>query len=161
VLATVARPIGGADTAEALLDQLAQDAATLLRAHLPALLEGSARPEPQDEGKVTLAPKLSKEMARLDPSRPAADLHRQVRGLHPWPGTELDLGGEILKVVGVGGIQPSPGPAGTLVWDKAGAWLCCGDGRALELLTLQRPGKPIQPALQALQPRGVSGRWEV
>lgn len=161
VLATAVRPIGNSDTAEGLLDLLAQDAADLLQAHLPALLAGTARPEPQDEGRVTLAPKLTKEMARLDASRPAADLHRQVRGLHPWPGTELDLGGEVLKVVSVGRIQPAPGPAGTLVWDRAGAWLCCGDGQALELLSLQRPGKPIQPALQALQPRGASGRCEV
>jgi methionyl-tRNA formyltransferase len=38
-----------------------------------------------------------------------------------------------------------------------GAFLACGDGQALELTALQRAGKPVQPALQALQPWGAHG----
>lgn len=159
VLAQSARPILDTDTTEGLLDALAIDAAALLAQHLPALLSGTARPVVQDEGAVTLAPKLAKEMARLDPSRPAADLHRQVRGLHPWPGTELSTPEGVLKVLQVGAIRPHPGPPGTMTWGKAGAWLACSGGKALELLVLQRPGKPGQPALQALQPWGTDGVW--
>ncbi len=33
--------------------------------------------------------------------------------------------------------------------------------RALELTHLQRPGKPVQPALQALQPWGAEGVTQV
>ena len=56
---------------------------------------GTRRPPPQDAALATLAPKLDKAMARLDPGRPAADLHRQVRALQPWPGTELELAGTL------------------------------------------------------------------
>lgn len=156
VLAMSRRPITLEDDAPGLLARLAEDAGALLRAHLPALREGRARPLPQ-EGEATYAPKFTKDMARLDPTRPALALHRQVRALQPWPAVELDLEGHSLKVLAVGGLKPSPDAPGTLRWDRSGAWLTAGDGQALELTRLQRPGKPVQAALQALQPWGPAG----
>lgn len=161
VLAQVRRPITDQDGAEGLLAALAKDAAELLARHLASLLDGSARPEPQDATRMTLAPKLSKEMARLDCAEPAAALHRRVRALQPWPGSELTLDGQLLKVCAVGALRETPDPVGTLWWDRHGAWLAAGDGRALELTRLQRAGKPVQPALQALQPWGPEGNLRI
>ncbi len=158
VLAVTRRPIGLADTAEDLLGRLADDAAALLQSHLPLLLEGLAQPVPQEDALVTVAPKLSREMARLDFDRPALELHRQVRALQPWPGAECSAEGTVLKIGAVGDIRATEEAPGTLAWDRTGAWLAAGDGRALELTRLQRPGKPVQPALQALQPWGGQGR---
>jgi methionyl-tRNA formyltransferase len=157
VLARRRRPVTGADDAAGLLQALAGDAADLLTGHLPALAAGTARPEPQDPALATTASKLDKGMALLDPARPAVELHRRVRALQPWPGTELTLDGTVVKVCGVGGLRPDPQAPGTLAWDRRGAWLTAGDGSALELTLLQRPGKPVQPAPQALQPWGASG----
>lgn len=157
VLAQQARPISLEDDAEHLLPALARDAAALLLEHHAALLDGSARPRPQQAERMTLAPKLSKEMARLDPREPALSLHRRVRALQPWPGTELNFGGQSLKVCAVGALRPTDLAPGTLAWNRAGAWLTAGDGHAVELTLLQRAGKPVQPALQALQPWGAEG----
>lgn len=157
VLAMSRRPITMQDTSETLLAQLAGDAAALLGKHLPALLEGMAHPQAQNHAAATSAPKLTKEMARLEPFRPALELHRRVRALQPWPGAELLLENQSLKVIAVGSLKSSFDAPGTLRWDKAGAWLTAGDGQALELTHLQRPGKAAQPALQALQPWGMSG----
>lgn len=156
VLAHSHRAIGFEDTAESLLTALATDAADLLMDQLPLLLSGSAAPAEQVHGLATYAPKLHKEMGRLDWRRPAADLHRQVRGLWPWPGTELRVEGHLLKVCGVGALRACYREPGQLLWGREGAWLTTSDG-ALELTQLQRPGKPVQPALQALQPWGSSG----
>jgi methionyl-tRNA formyltransferase len=161
VLAQRRRPITLQDTAEGLLPALAQDAAELLQAQLPALLAGTGIPAPQDDALATLAPKLTKAMASLDPRRPAAELHRQVRALQPWPGAELTVAGTLVKVCAVGGLRPDPGRPGSLVWNRQGAWLTAGDGLALELTLLQRPGKPVQPAPQALQPWGAAGTAEI
>jgi len=157
VLAQRSRPVTPADDAEGLLAVLAADAAGLLLEHLPALAGGSARPRPQDPALATLAPKLHKGMSPLDPARPAAELHRQVRALQPWPGTELTVADTLVKVCGVGALRPDPSPPGTLAWTREGAWLTAGDGQALELTLLQRPGKPVQPGPQALQPWGAAG----
>ncbi len=151
------RAILDTDTAEGLLAQLAEDAAALLERNLAKLLAGQGSPKAQDEERVTLAPKLTKAMAALDPTRPALELHRQVRALQPWPGVECTLENVVVKVYGVGALRPSVAAPGHLAWDRGGAWLTAGDGLALQLTHLQRPGKPVQPALQALQPWGGSG----
>jgi methionyl-tRNA formyltransferase len=157
VAAVCRRPIRTEDTAEGLLGQLAEDAAGLLRQHLSQLRTGTLGTERQDDAQATLAPKLDRAMSRLDFSHPAEALHRQVRALQPWPGVEFTLEGTPVKVCGVGGLKPSGLAPGMLAWDKQGAWLAGGDGQSLALTHLQRPGKPIQPALQALQPWGASG----
>jgi methionyl-tRNA formyltransferase len=161
VLAQRARPISAEDTAEGLLEILARDAAGLLLERLPSLEQGTAAPRPQEGALATLAPKLHKGMALLDPARPAAELHRQVRALQPWPGTELAVDGTPVKVCAVGALRPDPRPPGTLAWDRRCAWLAAGDGWALELTLLQRPGKPVQPAPQALQPWGAAGQTTI
>jgi methionyl-tRNA formyltransferase len=158
VLGVSRRPISMADTAEGLLAALAEDAGRLLQDHIPVLLAGEARPVPQDDAFVTLASKLDRSMSHLDFARDACSLHRQVRGLHPWPGVEFKLEDTTLKIHAVGGVKPCREAPGTLRWDKEGTWLTAGDGHALELLQLQRPGKPVQPSLQALQPWGAAGK---
>jgi methionyl-tRNA formyltransferase len=157
VVAFSRRAIGLEDTAEGLLCALSEDAASLLRERLPQLLAGSAETTAQVDALATLAPKLSREMARVDFTRSAWELHRQVRALHPWPGVEVTLEETVVKVCGVGGLKPSDLAPGTLRWDRGGAWLTAGDGQSLELTFLQRSGKPVQPALQALQPWGGVG----
>ncbi len=161
VLAMSRRPITFADTSEALLPELAEDAAALLMEYLAALLGGTSTPQPQDPSAATFAPKLSKEMARLDMSRAALELHRRIRALQPWPGSELMLEGQAIKVIAVGTVKPSLDAPGTLRWDPSSTWLTAGDGQALELAQLQRPGKPIQPASQSLQPWGAKGTFLV
>jgi len=48
---------------------------------------------------------------------------------------------------------------GTLSWSHGeGVWLTAGDGYAVEIVSLQRAGKGIQAALQALQPWGHQGQ---
>lgn len=156
VLAQSHRAINFQDTAEGLLAVLSVDAAELLMDQLPLLLSGAGRPLEQQHDLATYASKLRKEMGRLDWRHPASALHRQVRALWPWPGSELQLEGQTLKVCGVGALRPCYRDPGQLWWGKEGAWLTTPDG-ALELTQLQRPGKPVQPALQALQPWGASG----
>ena len=156
VLAQSRRPIGQEDTAESLLAALSKDAADLLMDQLPLLLCGCGKPAEQRHELATYASKLRKDMSPLDWRRPAADLHRQVRALWPWPGSELQMEGQALKVCAVGALRTCYRDPGQLLWGKEGAWLTTPEG-ALELTQLQRPGKPVQPALQALQPWGASG----
>ncbi|HJW71290.1 MAG TPA: methionyl-tRNA formyltransferase [Geothrix sp.] len=150
------RAINHDDTSESLLEALAQDAAALLLDQLPLLLSGTAAPAEQDHDRATYASKLNKDMGHLDWRRPAAELHRQVRALWPWPGTEFRMEDQALKVCGVGLMRTCYREPGQLLWGKEGAWLTTGEG-ALELTRLQRAGKPVQPALQALQPWGATG----
>ena len=156
ILAQTKRRLTGQETSDQLFSALAQDAADLLIANIPALLSGAAA-FPQDNTLATYAPKLKKEMARLDLSKDPITLHRQIRALQPWPGAEIQIEGSTVKIMSVGEIAPSDNPPGTLRWGKGGTWLTVGGNRAIELLVLKREGKPPMPSDRALQHFGKCG----
>ncbi|MDO9083417.1 MAG: methionyl-tRNA formyltransferase [Humidesulfovibrio sp.] len=82
--------IADSDHAGALHDELAELGAEALIEALTRLPHGRLLNMPQDEARVTYAPKLAKDEGRLDWSREAADLHNHIRAMHPWPGASFD-----------------------------------------------------------------------
>jgi methionyl-tRNA formyltransferase len=54
---------------------------------------------PQDETLVTYAPKLTKEMGKIDWKKTARSIIDQVRGLQPWPGAYTFYNGKMLKII--------------------------------------------------------------
>ncbi len=126
-------PIGPRTTAAELHDVLAAMGAELI---LQALQNPPAPLLQPSEG-ATYAAKLTRDSGRLDWTKPATYLDRQVRGLTPWPGTWAMLGTEILKVLRA---EPTSGCGlpGTVL-DPA-LLVACGEG-ALRLLRVQRPGR--------------------
>ncbi len=132
-------PITSETTAPALQATLAQLGADLLKAHLDAIAHGTLPAIPQPDAGVTLAPKIEKAEARLDWSRPAVELERQIRAFTPWPGATFTLGAEEIKVLAAT-VRPTPHTAapGTLLAE--GLTFACG-ADALQLLTVQRPGR--------------------
>ncbi|HQT47098.1 MAG: methionyl-tRNA formyltransferase [Acidocella sp. 20-63-7] len=128
-----ATPIGKHDTAADLHDRLAEIGARLALAAL------SSRPTPhkQDADMATYAPKLSREDARLNFTKPAAELERQIRAYHPWPGSLALLGEMVIKFLSAE-VVPGHGIPGEILDDKL--TIACGEG-ALRPLKLQRAGK--------------------
>jgi len=126
-------PIGSRTTAAELHDTLAELGARLI---LRALAE-APDPVPQPDQGVTYAPKLTKADGRIDWTRPAAALDRQVRGLLPWPGAWTSVRGETWKVLEAVP-EPGAGAPGTALDDAL--LIACGEG-ALRLLRVQRPGR--------------------
>jgi methionyl-tRNA formyltransferase len=102
ILAQSTVPIGPLETTGELHDRLAQDGAGLVLRVLEMLGAGTAVETPQDDSLATMAPKLSRESAKLDFSLPAQVLARKIRGLHPWPGCRVALcdalGAEVARV---------------------------------------------------------------
>jgi len=98
VLRQRAIPIKDNETAGELSQRLAVLGAELLIETLPGYLSGRIVPQPQDDAAATYAAILSKEDGRLDFSRPAAELERQVRAFQPWPGAFFNWHGLTVKV---------------------------------------------------------------
>ena len=84
-------PIGELETAGELHDRLGEDGVGLLLGVIADLAAGRAVEAEQDHAAATLAPKLSRESAKLDFARPAAEVARQIRGLSPWPGCRVQV----------------------------------------------------------------------
>jgi methionyl-tRNA formyltransferase len=90
ILLQRALPIRPSDTAQTIHDELAELGAELLVEALEMLREGALVPMEQDHRLATCAPKLEKGEGRIDWDRPAREVHNQIRGLYPWPGSYYD-----------------------------------------------------------------------
>lgn len=91
ILAQSAIMIGEVETAGELHDRLAKDGVGLMLKVVEDLAAGTAVETPQDDSLATIAPKLSRESARLDFSRTADEVARRIRGLYPWPGCRIRI----------------------------------------------------------------------
>ena len=136
-------PIGPMTTAADLHDQLADLGARLT---LRALAENPP-PRPQPDQGAIYAPKLTKEDGRLDWTKDAATIDRQIRALNPWPGTTTTLAGEPLKILAATLISGN-GPPGVLQDDQ----VTTGAG-ALRLTRVQAPGRAAMAATEYLRGR--------
>jgi methionyl-tRNA formyltransferase len=140
--------IGARETAGELTDRLARHGAEAIQEAL-ANLKGLT-PRVQDGALASYAPKIAKSEARIDWSRPAADIDRQVRAFNPAPGAETTLGGQALKIWGAVP-EAGSGVPGTVL-DGAGEALrvACGSG-VLAITSLQRAGSKRLEAAQFLR----------
>ena len=92
---------------------------------------------PQPAEGVTYAPKILKEEARIDWSRPASELQRLVQGLAPFPGAWFEVDGERIKLLAAEPADDAGAP-GTVIDDRM--TIACGVG-AIRPLLLQRAGR--------------------
>lgn len=107
-----------------VLDQLAKDS--------------SLTAEVQDESLTCYAPMLSKDDGRVDWTKAADEIDRQIRALNPWPGVWAMVDGKRLKI-----LSALPAPADTGHTGQPGEILgrdgavSVGNGTALILKTVQ------------------------
>jgi len=126
-------------TAGEVTDALAQLGAGLMVRVLADLPAHPARAQP-DIG-VTYAAKIDKAEARIDWTRPAAEVERLVRAMNPAPGAWFAIGGERVRLLAAEVLPFSfPGGAGTTVDERL--TIACGDG-AIRPITVQRAGRGI------------------
>jgi len=126
----------GRKTAGMLHDELAERGANLMVRAMSALERDAIEEHPQGEVGATYAKKISREDAKLDWTRPAAELDRTIRGLSPYPGAWFEAKGERIKVL-LAEPAGGAGAPGEILADRS---IACGEG-ALTLLTVQRGGR--------------------
>ena len=143
IIDTLTTPIGGNETAGELFERLAPLGARLLSTTLAAIADGTVTRRPQNDAEATMAPMLEKAMGRLALTRPAQELHNQVRGMNPWPGAFCTAGGKTLKIHETRVAAGSGAPGTLLCADPV--TVACGEG-ALQLVTVQPEGKPRMAA---------------
>ena len=132
--------IGAAETTAQLHDRLSTMGAEAICTALARLSD--LTPEPQPEDGVTYAAKIDKAEARIDWTRPAVEVDRQIRGLSPFPGAWFELDGQRVKALGSVLDEGAGAPGEVLSGDLR---VACGEG-ALQLTRLQRAGKGVQEA---------------
>jgi len=133
------------DTTAVLHDRLSDMGAKLIVKVLDELPNLTA--VVQAEEGVTYAAKIDKAEAKIDWSKPAAEVDRLIRGLSPFPGAWFEVDGQRVKVLN-SALAKAQGQAGTVLDDAL--TIACGDG-AVQLLRLQRAGKGAMEATDFLR----------
>ena len=146
VLSTATLRIDALETAGTLHDRLAAAGAELIVATLADIAAGRATETAQTDEGVTYAKKIRAKEARIDWTRPAAEVDRKIRGLSPFPGAWFELATEKgpVRVKALLSEQAEgEGAAGSVLDDALR--VACGEG-AVRLLRVQREGRGPQDA---------------
>ncbi len=156
-------PIRAQDTYASLAARLQSRGAELLLRVLDLMAEGNPLAfVEQDEQGVTYAEKVGPSDRLLDPERPASELERVVRALHPHIGARAALADGAMLGVQEASLAPADtkralgGALGVLAHDGR-LLLACADG-ALELGVVQPPGGRPMEASAYLRGHGAQGR---
>ncbi|MGF1658477.1 MAG: methionyl-tRNA formyltransferase [Rubrimonas sp.] len=139
VLLDLRTSIGPRETAGALTARLAQMGGELMLEALEGFAADRLTPRAQPEEGALYATKIDKDEARIDWTRDAEALDRQIRGLSPAPGAWTSLNGERLKVL-LATPEAGAGRPGEALDDAL--LIACGRG-ALRIQTAQRPGRAV------------------
>ncbi len=129
------------ETAGELLERLSHIGASLLLETLARLENGDCPRIRQNEETATYDKMIDKDMARVDWSRSADEIVRQVRAMNPWPCAWTPFAGGALKLWEARALaEEAPAAPGTILCaDKSGLVVAAGAG-AVEIVSLQAPG---------------------
>lgn len=125
--------IGLTETTADLHDRLAMIGSRMI---IQVLADLPMKAVEQSEHGVTYAEKISKSEARIDWTRPAPEVDRQIRGLSPFPGAWCEIAGERVKLLRSRLVDGTGAPGQVL----HGMTIACGTG-AVEVTLAQREGK--------------------
>jgi methionyl-tRNA formyltransferase len=130
ILAQAEEPIFADDIGSTLHDRLAELGGKLLPDVLADFLAGKITPVEQEHDKATFCKTLKREDGKLDFTKTAEELERQIRAYNPWPGTWMEIEGKRVKVhaAQVGAIMGMP-------------MFSCANGTQLTLTRVQPEGK--------------------
>ena len=147
ILLSEVLPIHADDTAATLSDRMSVTGATLWTRALAAIERGGVTETPQT-GEPTYARKITPAEARIDWTRPAAQVDAHIRGLSPFPGAWCEApDGTRMKVL-MSKVEAGDGEPGAVLDDAL--LIATGDG-AVRLTRVQREGRAVQDVAEFLK----------
>jgi len=102
---------------------------------------GTAVRTPQNHKEATEAPRITKEMAKIDFTKTAEEIRNFVRGMNPWPVAWFEYNGEVIRV-----FEASVG--------KGDFNMACKDG-FITFDTIQMAGGKVLPAKDYINGRKI------
>jgi methionyl-tRNA formyltransferase len=146
VLGVLTESVRPTDTAGDLLERLSRAGAGLLVASLDGLEDSSIVPVAQPSDRVSIAPKVTVDEARVDWTLPGFVVDRRIRGCTPAPGAWTTFRGERLKLGPVRVLPDADGLApGELRATRDAVHVGVASG-AVVLGEVQPAGKRMLPA---------------
>lgn len=98
MLTKVVVPLEAKETGGSLFDKLSAAGAKLCVETMDLIEQGKVIPEKQGETTTAYAKMITKDLGKIDFSKPAAEIERLIRGFNPWPSAYTKLGSKTLKI---------------------------------------------------------------
>jgi len=141
--------LAGTETRPDLYEQLSELGAELLSTKLAGILEGNIVPLPQDNSRASTVTLISKADGRIDWTKPAEQLEREVRAYLGWPGSRATVAG-IDVTITAAHLSTQPGPAGTPFKTPASELAVHAGSGSLVIESLKPAGKREMTGLEFL-----------
>lgn len=161
ILLQVPEPIGPDETASELSSRLSEIGAEALVEALALMESGELAETEQDESRATYAPMITREHARIDWSKTAAEVGAQIRAFDDAPGAwSIADGGEykLFRPMPVPDLEHGKEPGTVLSVEPAdpthGLLVACATG-AVWIRELQPAGKRRMKTVEWLRGRGI------
>lgn len=122
--------IGETEISVELRSRMIEAGQQLLPRVLEQIRQGTVVALAQDDTQTTLAPKLTKDLGRIDWTRTAQQIHNQIRGLQPWPGAYTSCQGKWVKILSAKAVLTTDigQPGEILEIQKGGMLIATGKG---------------------------------
>ena len=167
VLHQVVTPIGEDETSSELSMRLSELGAQAMVEALAVLqFDEGVEPQEQDHAAATFAPKVSRDIARIDWARPASEIGAHVRAMDEVPGAWTEWKGQPLKLFrpelgaewGIDGDLGDAPPGTVLVADPSAEppFVVASGDDAIGFTEAQPPGKRRMKAADWLRGKGAS-----
>jgi methionyl-tRNA formyltransferase len=158
IIHAVEEPVLPDETASELTVRLSELGAEALVEALALLSEGAAAEQEQDHARATLAPKLDREVARVDWGRSARDVACHIRAMDEIPGAWTTIEGESVKVFRPW-VEPAAAtlsPPGTLLQVDGGLLVSTGERGAVRIGEVQPSGGRRMGAAEWIRGRRIA-----
>lgn len=128
------------DNFESLHDRLSEIGSKVVLQTIEMIDSGNYELKTQDDSLASPAPKITKEICKIDWNKPAAEIHNLIRGLSPYPGAYFEFKDKIIKVYKSEVVERNNFKPFQIYQTKIE--LMIGSGKnALKILELQQQGK--------------------
>jgi methionyl-tRNA formyltransferase len=156
ILYQVSEPIRPDESMSDVALRLSEMGASALVDALAIMEGGMLTEQEQDHSRATYAPKVDREMARLDWSRPAVEIARYIRGLDSWPGAWSEGPGERQVKFFRPRVEIRSGAPGEVLDVDPEVGILIGAGKeAVRVREVQPAGKRRMEAGEWIRGRGV------
>jgi len=140
------------DTVVSMEGKLSMLAASLLIKAVDAIEHKKFTLTPQDEAKVTIAPRIEKQVGHINWEKPAQEIRCLIRGCLGWPGAFTYIRGTFLKIyeaedITLSGYQGTGKPGEIVEVSKDGIIVATGKGELI-IKEMQPGGKRIMKAAE-------------
>ena len=139
------------DNAQIIHDKLSNITAELLIDAIKGYTSGNLNPVPQENIGIKYANKIDKTEAEIDWEQSSKDIHNKIRAFDPFPGAYTFLKNDIVKINSVKPMNNTHNSEpGTIIEVEKKILVACGNKTAIEIISLQKPGKKIINAIEFL-----------